>query len=188
MAEIDPKFFDNLSKEIIAAVEKEALKLSNRLALILEREVGTVIGEKAFATGALQKSRSSEVEKELWGYLIKVFTGVHYAGYVHEGTKPHYPPIMAIRDWVRKKGLINRRVVGRKKLNVGSLRLKKVNITKIKSYKSMDDYWQVDQIARAIAWKIYKKGTSGVKFFDIALKQAIPKIEAELKNSNFKLT
>jgi hypothetical protein len=35
--------------------------------------------------------------------LLRVGTNLKYAIYVHEGTKPHYPPLAPILRWVRQK-------------------------------------------------------------------------------------
>jgi hypothetical protein len=194
MSVSNPEFFDSLKNQIIALLEKEVKALSTRLALILERESRQVIDGKAHATGALGKSASSEIEQIAMGYLIKIFVGARskegfpYGFAVHDGTKPHFPPVRAIHDWVLQKGLAQRMIQSGK--NKGAMRA-------IKSYgtirskagmsRAMDEYRQVNSIAFLIARSISKKGTQGVKFFEIALKQAMPKIEQELQNHNFKL-
>jgi hypothetical protein len=200
MSVSNPEFFDSLKNQIIALLEKEIKALSTRIALILERESRQVIDEKAHATGALGKSNSSEIEQIAMGYLIKVFVGARskegypYGFAVHDGTKPHFPPVRAIHDWILQKGLVTKATV-RGKNNLSSFG--NVNVRQIRGYgklrskKSidtmMDDYRKVNSLAFLIARSISKKGTQGVKFFEIALKQAMPKIEQELQNHNFKL-
>lgn len=38
------------------------------------------------------------------GFYVMVGTDVKYALYVHEGTKPHFPPPSAMQPWARRHG------------------------------------------------------------------------------------
>ena len=164
------KLFDKLKDEIIEHFNAEVERIANRAALILERELKEVIDEKAFAGGNLKGAVACEVKKLTWEYLVRVYVNIPYAQYVDEGTKPHFPPLAPIIQWVRKKGLSLNHSVGRSGLGK---RYGEFNIDRI--------------IAQKIAWKIYRKGTQGIKFFDITLKQAMPLILAEIKNYNFRI-
>ena len=54
----------------------------------------------------LRNSITSEVEKTLGKMELRVGPNVDYAIFVHEGTRPHWPPKNVIRKWVvRKLGL-----------------------------------------------------------------------------------
>jgi len=54
-------------------------------------------------TGDLRKSITHEVSRELNSIRLQVGTNLSYAVFVHEGTKPHWPPKAPIRKWVIKK-------------------------------------------------------------------------------------
>jgi hypothetical protein len=64
--------------------------------------------EKAPAsTGTLRKS----INRDLFPTYAKVYPTVKYGIYVHEGTRPHFPPIIELKPggsiyrWAQKKGL-----------------------------------------------------------------------------------
>lgn len=169
----------SLEDEYYLYVKREIEKLASRIGLKLEEQTKYVIeGNNLKVSGWLKDSISHEAiersTKATLSYMVKIFGNVKYAVYVHEGTKPHYPKLSAIREWVVRKG-IAKRVITKGK-NKGN----KVAIHRpsggVRALKSMDEYWTVDQAARSIAWSIYRKGTKGVRFFDIALKQAEPAI------------
>lgn len=160
------KLFNDIKEEIMNNLERFGEKIKQ----LLIRQVKEILeSEKKVVTSNLLKSIDGEVMRIQTGILVQIFSGTGYAFYVHEGTKPHFPPVYALRDWVKLKGLAYRN--SRKK---------------ILNYKSMNDYWIINNIAYAIAWKIYRNGTQGLKFFDLALKQAEPKINEMI--NNFKIT
>ncbi len=78
-----------------------------------EKLVDVVVKEierlKAQVSGDLKKSIHAEVSKltHKWllevGTNLKTETGYPYPVGVHEGTKPHRPPIEPIKEWVRLK-------------------------------------------------------------------------------------
>lgn len=139
-------------------IEDSLMKLVRRIGLLLEKNVKRIIDQKKVnVTGTLKKSIASKVEKRATEIVLTVFANTNYAQYVNNGTGPHMPPVAPIRDWVVKKGLAFKTVdkVGNRK--------------KILAYKSMDDYWQITRVAWAIAKNIEKKGTKGIRFFELAL-------------------
>lgn len=155
---------------------KEITQVANRIAQMLERCVVDVLNEnEKVVSGDLKKSVSSRVEQETNRIIIKVFTGLGYAQYVHEGTKPHYPPIFPIARWVQKKGIgqsfntKSKRMIGTKKkaysYNIGGQTLGRQFSKEIMS------------VAYAIQRSIGKKGTRAFKFFEIALKRSEGKIQ-----------
>lgn len=174
-----------MKNEIIEQIENEVWDrieaFAEKVKGVLVRDTVEVIkANNKIATGQTYKSIDGLVERLTEKVIVEVFPGVNYAIFEHEDTKPHYPPIWKIREWVRIKGLAQKFVKKRALSNSFKRQTKS-----IRSYKSMDDFYKVDQIARAIAWKIYHKGTKGLKFFDLALKQAEPRIEQLL--TEFKL-
>lgn len=55
-------------------------------------------------TGRLRASISTSlgIVKNI-GAIVQ--TNVNYAAFVHEGTRPHFPPISALEKWSKRKGL-----------------------------------------------------------------------------------
>lgn len=54
-------------------------------------------------TGRLQNSIAKDFNR--FNLEMRVGTNVKYAIFVHEGTKPHWPPIDALRPWARSHGI-----------------------------------------------------------------------------------
>lgn len=68
-----------------------------------------VIDRTPAAYGTLRASISGVVENQAGGQLGIVSTPQPYAVPVELGTKPHFPPVQALEDWVRQKlGLTGR--------------------------------------------------------------------------------
>ena len=165
----EKNLFENLSEEVLTTFYREVEKLTERIALILERETKDVLSKNdKVATADLYKSIRSKVTKFAWGYLIKTFAGVNYAQYVYDNTKPHFPPINKIAKWVRIKGLAGR--------------------YSVKTHRRLGGKQKKFDEDRALAWliarKIARKGTKGIKFFELALKQGFPMIEKEMLRLN----
>jgi len=159
------KLFEELQKDILNSFYREVEKLTERIGLILERETKDVLSKHGkYATGDLYKSIRSKVIKLSKSYVIRCFAGVNYSQFVHEDTRPHFPPINKIQKWVRLKKLTGRYSVKSKRRLGG------------KQTQHDED--------RALAWiiarSIARKGTKGIKFFELALKQAMPIIEKEI--------
>jgi HK97 gp10 family phage protein len=57
----------------------------------------------SYATGELYDSVIVEVSAR--GLAIWVGSTSHYAPYVEFGTRPHFPPVDAIREWCRVRGI-----------------------------------------------------------------------------------
>jgi hypothetical protein len=166
----DEKLFENLKDEILKRFTEEVEQLTERVALILERETMDVLTtDNKVASGDLRKSIRSKITKLTASYIIKCFAGVNYAQFVYDDTRPHFPPVNKIAKWVRLKGLAGSFSIKTRK-RVGGIRKQFEEDTKL---------------AWAIAWKIYRKGTKGLRFFNIALNQAWPYIEKEIQNLKF---
>lgn len=169
---------DELTQVYFQSIMESLNKTAERIALAIERQVVKVLNDnKINDTGDLRKSITHEIQNKVNSVEVVIFSNSIYAQYVHDGTKPNrrMPPIIPIRDWVKRKGLAAKLITRGK--NKGSLR-------SIKTYKSIDEYKAVNQVAWIIAKSIARKGTKGIKFFDIALKQSegeINKIIAEFK-------
>lgn len=161
--------------EIIAMIEKrlwaEIRRVAERIAMMLERAVVDVLNENdKVVSGDLKKSISSTVEEKTNQIIIKVFSGMGYAAAVHEGSKPHYPPIFPIARWVQKKGIgqsfsaKSHRMIGTKKQKM----YYKIGNSELSGTFSKE----VMSVAYAIQRSIGKKGTPAFKFFEIALKRS----------------
>ncbi len=160
------QFNDALSDEERKIFES-LLMLAERLKEELVREVVEVIDEqnrsggKLVASGDLRKSIAGDVKQKANEILIEVFPGVRHAIFAHEPTRPHFPPIEPLAAWVRRKGLAGR-FSTQSRRRIGSV-----------AQQADEDR----QIAFMIARKMARKGTAGVKFMEIALRQATPRIE-----------
>ena len=53
--------------------------------------------------GDIRDSIRSEVKKAIDSFLLSLGANAPHAIFVHEGTKPHWPPAKPIRVWVHKK-------------------------------------------------------------------------------------
>lgn len=167
----------SLEDEFGKLIATEIEKLAENIALKLESETVDVIDENDIRSeGSLRKSISSNIENRskeaVLSYLVKVFGNVNYAVYVHEGTRPHFPPIEPIMRWVKNKG-IGQQFYIKSKRAIATKR----KAVKTKSGLSENKYSsEVRSVAYAIAKSISKKGTRGKKFFELALAQAEPTI------------
>lgn len=66
---------------------------------------------KINVTGWLRNSITSEVQREAGRVVGIIGTNNQYAVYVHEGTRPHWPPVNPIKNWViRKLGITGKDV------------------------------------------------------------------------------
>ena len=157
MATIDIE--TELAEEVLTKLKTLAEKIGN----VFDRETMDVSGEL---------SKSIIYEVKLFGMVIgiKVFSTLDYAIFIDEGRKPgRMPPIEPLLRWVRLNGIAERYSVKKHRRNGSKL----------------SQYNEENKAAWGIAKVIAKHGTSGIHFFDMALKQALPKIERELKGLNF---
>jgi hypothetical protein len=69
---------------------------------LLERDVKELTPT---AAGTLRNSVFGEVRVDTAGGLGVVASPLEHAEYVELGTKPHFPPLEPLEDWVRTKGL-----------------------------------------------------------------------------------
>ncbi|MBX7047231.1 MAG: hypothetical protein K1X86_15480 [Ignavibacteria bacterium] len=95
-----------------------------------------------------------------------------YAIAVHEGTKPHFPPLEPIEKWVAYKGLAKRDKVNARMKAQGSGKISRAST----------EEQRVKQIAFLIARKISKKGTTALPFLKMALNQNLDWMAAQTAN------
>lgn len=92
------KFPDNIAKFIQQAGSAAALEIEGQAKKFAPVDTGRLrasIGTSIGITNRLQAI---------------VQTNVNYAAYVHEGTKPHFPPISALEGWASRHGVSARAV------------------------------------------------------------------------------
>jgi len=90
---------------------RSVLREVQRIGLELEADAVQYLADYKFAgkprpinvDGDLAKSIHSEVQTLRDGILMALSDGVLYGVFVHEGTKPHWPPVAPIERWVKKK-------------------------------------------------------------------------------------
>lgn len=80
--------------------QEELLAAMTAVTLHLQREVAE---RTPTAYGTLRQSVFAEQRIEPDGVLGIVGSAIQYAPYVELGTRPHFPPIEPLKDWVRKK-------------------------------------------------------------------------------------
>lgn len=56
-------------------------------------------------TGDLKASIDFQIDSASVSEWVRVGSNLDYATYVHEGTRPHWPPIAAITPWALMKGI-----------------------------------------------------------------------------------
>ena len=174
------KIEDELYKNIKSKIEK----LVEDIVLEIEKEVVNVIKENdIIMDGSLRKSISSDVidrsTSETISYLGKVFGNVNYAVFVHEGTKPHFPPIEPIMHWVKRKGIGQQFYIKSKR----AIATKRKSVRTKSGFSEQKYSSEVRSVAYAIAKSISRKGTRGIKFFEMALAQARPEITRRIKET-----
>lgn len=119
---------------------------------------------KAIASGELVKNLRYEVAREAGRIVGVVGVGGNapHAIFVHEGTKPHWPPQLAIQQWIISKGFVK---LGGKPTTHGRLRaLYQKNRAESDRVTS-----EIQNIAYLIARKISQKGTKAIPFLKMAL-------------------
>lgn len=83
-----------------AMVQEEMLRATTEADMLLEREVKDLTPTATGLSRASIISREQTIES---GALGVVGTTLPHVAYVELGTKPHFPPVQAIEDWVRVK-------------------------------------------------------------------------------------
>ena len=168
----DDHFFEELADEVLKSIDREAEKLANRVGLIIERETKDVLRQNdKIATAEMYKGIFFKVRKRILSYFVTISSNADYSVYVYDGTKPHFPPLNKIVKWVRIK-----RMAGRYSIK-----------TKRRMGKKQDKLDEDKALAWAIAVSISRKGTKGFKFFDLALKQALPILEEEVQSFGYSI-
>ncbi len=156
---------DAYYKKVVAALEQ----FLHKILLKIISDADKIIREnKAVASGEMVRNLRETVYQEA-GKIIGVAgvgKNVPYGVFRHEGTKPHFPPVDAIKSWVIKKGLVGGKATER-------------SLKRTKKGVAADQL--AGHIAFLIARKISKKGTTGIPFMKMALEQNRNYILSQLK-------
>lgn len=153
------------------AVEDEIEKVVRRFMEKLRTDADSEIRKgRMIYTGETIKNLRYEVTRQAGKItgVMGVGANVKHAIFAHEPTKPHFPPIQPIQDWVIKKGLIKQ---GGKATILKAIKGTKNADAKMKEART---------IAFLIARKISRKGTKGLPFLRMALNLNREYLMAEL--------
>jgi hypothetical protein len=164
--ELDYRDFETYKKKVENAIERMIMQVCER---IRADAVLQIRNGKAVATGELMRNINTDIVRQAGMIVGVVGVGgnVKYGIFRHQGTKPHFPPIEAIKKWVIIKGLV--RDKGRP-----------VSVRGAKKSVSLDA--EAKSIAFLIARKIARKGTQGLPFLRIAFNQNVNWIYERLRN------
>lgn len=166
---LEKKEFDDYALKVQIQIERFLRRVLEKLRT---DAIGIIDEGKAVAWGEMRRNVRYEVYKEAMKIVgvLGVGANVPYAIFRHEGTKPHWPPLLPIQQWIIKKGLVT---TNSKPITPGSLRRgKKSNVDQsIKEIRSL---------AFLIARKISRKGTTGLAFLKMSLNQNLSWIAGEL--------
>lgn len=91
------KFGERAELAIIDGLQESSLYLEGMIA----EEIENAKPRPAVNTGALKRSIKSENTNI--GAVVSV--DAPHAPYVEHGTRPHFPPIEPLKNWVRQKGI-----------------------------------------------------------------------------------
>lgn len=114
--------------------------------------------------------RSVDVDRHPDGALLSV--GVPYAAVMEHGTRPFFPPLQPLEDWVERKGLAGKRprVRMRKSEKEGG-GLGKAEFLERKATAAAQYQSEIKSIAYAIALKISREGIAPRHFFAKAMEK-----------------
>ncbi len=164
--------------EFIQKVEDTLERFVRRVLLKMQGDAVKLLRDnrKVGYTHELISNIRTEVTKQAGMILgvVGVGANVKHGIFVHEGTKPHFPPIEPILKWVIFKGLLNKNKSGAG--NGSGLKSTK---------KAADVSSEAKQIAYLIARKISRSGTKAFPFLNMALNMNLNFIAAEVSKLKF---
>lgn len=134
---------------LTGVIQREILRTAHREGSYLVGEAKQRITEMGRVDrGDLRQSVSYSLnESDPSKLVLKVGSNLDYSVYVHEGTRPHFPPFEPIRDWVYRK---------------------------FPAIRSKPD--QVDLVAVSVQRVIGQRGTKANPFLKQAFDERLPKI------------
>ncbi len=159
--------------QFLAAIQPDLEKLTHKLRTYA---IKIIDSEKMVVTGLLRNSIQAKLVLDDENPRIELYVNdpgndkLKYAKYLHEGIKPHMPPIEPIKKWVAVKGIHKNSFKSAwqkaKQSNKGISR---------KNQIKKDDLEDrlITNIAWAIAINMKKKGKKPVPFLKLAVKMAL---------------
>jgi hypothetical protein len=176
------------SEQLINDVEQQLEQFLHRVLLKIKNTAEDILstegnGKKypTNTTHELRKNLREDVYREA-GKLIGVVgvgENVPYSIFVHEGTKPHRPPTLAIEQWILDKGFLK---TGEKKVKRGYLRQLSGRKAGFTGQALTSEVNRIKGIAFLIARKIAAHGTQAVPYLRLALNQNLDWIVSEFQN------
>lgn len=139
----EAKFFRTMRTTVKDHVEK-----------IASRAIDIIKARDTIAGGDLVKSITSAVKIASDEILGVAGSNLPYALFAHEGTRPHWPPVRAMEDWVKQK-------IRRGKMSLGPKDT-------------------IKGLAYMVGRKISRRGTKGSKFLAIAARLQTPAMIADV--------
>lgn len=162
---------DRTFKRLTTYISGKMVTLMNEIGDDLIAEVQKVLKEQGkTASNKLIRSIKKEVSVSVGKVALRVFSVSPYMVNVYFGRNvdTKMPPISVIKTWIRTK---RRR---------GMLKFYSLRNQENASYQK-----RLDAVAFLIARAIQKKGIKALKFFDIALKRAEPRIKERIRAQGF---
>jgi hypothetical protein len=94
-------------KEISAAFKSSPVLVSKRINEAIKKSIITLLGEARKAETAVDTGylRSPSMKTEFGNMTGSLKNTSKYSIFVHEGTRPHWPPIQAITPWAKRHGI-----------------------------------------------------------------------------------
>jgi len=164
-----------IMKELLNTIEPELLALTHRLEA---NAIDVVDKNRLVAWGRLRTSISAKLiidDENPRIELSVIDTGDNqhkYAQYLHEGIKPHMPPVNAIRNWVIQKNLHLSGRAGARNSQTNDSPLSKGGQGGFKNKLKLQEQ-AATSIAWAIAINMKKKGKEPIPFLDLAVKMTL---------------
>lgn len=147
------KYAEDRKGRVQKAMDEVALRILNAAKDHLTKEGKVDTGELR-ASGTV-----AHVDEFLWRVA---FTAKH-AAFVHYGTRPHWPPLQPIVEWVRRNAT---------KLSSGEVTIRAAPGTPQRNASEAE----IQRIARAIQVKISREGTEPVPFLAQAVEDVRPQV------------
>ena len=96
------------TQQVIKNLAKIEKKMFDRIVDACQRTQARVVNDAraaapVFLTTLRQSILPSDISVTRTNVEAKVVANVDYAAYVEFGTRPHFPPVDALRDWAAKK-------------------------------------------------------------------------------------
>jgi len=92
-------------KSLEGALRSAPKETLNEMSLTLAKTIKVIEAEAKKEAPADRGTLRSKIVSKSSGLKGAVEARTDYAVYVHEGTRPHFPPISAVEGWARRHGI-----------------------------------------------------------------------------------